>query len=215
MRNLFLSVVLIALPVGAFATVESLLPHAAAGTQASAGLGDLGRYQAIVTDVRKIADSGDLAAAAARVTDFETEWDQEEPSLRPIDKAAWGRIDQAADTAFKALRNRQPQAAEVGAALAGLSAALEHGGAGAATAGAVVRVAGIAVTDETRPRNPVRGDAEDAARCGRGGEAGRCHYRRGLRGQGYRTLQCRRRPRRRRVLRPGHRSGEGMTGAKR
>ena len=149
MRNLFLSVALIALPVGAFAAVEILLPRAPADTQAAAGLGDVSRYQAIVTDVRKSADSGDLAAAETRVTDFETLWDQEEPSLRPIDKAGWARIDTAADAAFKALRDRHPQAGKVDAALAGLSAALDHGGAGAPAAGAVVTVAGVAVTDET------------------------------------------------------------------
>lgn len=151
MRNLFLSAALIAIPIGVFAAVESVLPPAPApeAVQAAAPsdtLGDLSPFQAIVADTQRIADGGDLKAAETRITDFETLWDTGEPTMRPMDPVAWGRIDGAADAAFSALRAKAPDPAKVDATLAGLSGALD-GTAAPVAAGGVQSVQGIAVTD--------------------------------------------------------------------
>jgi hypothetical protein len=85
MRNLLLSVVLIAVPVAGFAAVEMWLMPAPASQSASMGLGDLAPFAAIVTDTQTIAATGDLAAAQTRITDLETAWDEAEPTLRHVD----------------------------------------------------------------------------------------------------------------------------------
>ncbi|WP_370272493.1 hypothetical protein [Pseudooceanicola nitratireducens] len=151
MKNLLLSVALIAVPVGVFAAVESVLPHAPADTaqsQPAPTLGDLARYQTIVTDVQKISASGDLTAAEKRVTDFEVLWDKEASDLRAKDRAAWNGIDTAADEAFAALRAKAPDASKVDATLTALSASLVDTSPAQAT-GPVKMIAGIAVTDDT------------------------------------------------------------------
>ena len=155
MKNLFLSVALIAVPVGVFAAVESVLPHAPAETaqsQPAPTLGDLARYQTIVADAQKISATGDLTAAEKRVTDFEVLWDKEAPDLRAKDRAAWNRIDTAADEAFAALRAKSPDASKVDATLTALSASLVDTGSNSGpvqASGPVRMIAGIAVTDDT------------------------------------------------------------------
>lgn len=151
MKNLLLSVALIAVPVGVFAAVESVLPHTPADTaqsQPAPTLGGLTRYQTIVADVQKISATGDLTAAEKRVTDFEALWDKEASDLRSKDRAAWNRIDTAADEAFAALRAKSPDASKVDATLAALSASLVDTSPAQAT-GPVKMIAGIAVTDDT------------------------------------------------------------------
>ncbi len=150
MRNLLLSVALIALPVAGFTMVETMT-HAAAPPQAQAqalagsGLGDLSAYQVIVTDTQSIAQTGDLAAAEHRITDLETLWDENAARLRKADPAAWGAVDGAADQAFSALRARSPDPAAVQTALASLQQTLAAPV--PAAQGPVQQVAGIDVTD--------------------------------------------------------------------
>lgn len=151
MKNLLLSVALIAVPVGVFAAVESVLPHTPADTaqsQSAPTLGDLARYQTIVADVQKISATGDLTAAEKRVTDFEALWDKEASDLRAKDRAAWNRIDTAADEAFAALRAKSPDASKVDATLTALSASLVDTSPVQASS-PVKMIAGIAVTDDT------------------------------------------------------------------
>lgn len=95
MRNLLLSVVLIAIPVAGFALVETVMPTGPS-TAAPAGLGDLSSYEQIVTDTQTIAQTGDLAAAKQRITDLETLWDDNAAALRKADPGAWSAIDSAA-----------------------------------------------------------------------------------------------------------------------
>lgn len=144
MRNLLLSVALIAVPVAGFAAVEALL-HPAALAVATSGLGDLSTYEAIVADTRNIAAGGDLAAAEIRISDLETLWDDNAAALRKADPGAWGTVDGAADAAFSALRSRAPDPVRVADALAALANALAAPV--AAPAGAAQQVAGIDVTD--------------------------------------------------------------------
>lgn len=146
LRNLLLSASLIAVPATGFTLAEILLVPDGGSASASAGLGDMSAYRAIVTDTQTIAAAGDLGAAETRISDLETLWDQNASALRQIDAAAWGTIDAAADDAFSALRARTPDPEAVNGALAALLASLDNP-APAAAAGPVRQVAGIDVTD--------------------------------------------------------------------
>ena len=75
---------------------------------AAASLGDLTPLKTIVADVQKIAAAGDFKAAEARVTDFETAWDDGETGMRLRNSTAWGNIDEAADKEMKSLRRGTP-----------------------------------------------------------------------------------------------------------
>ena len=66
MRQFLLATALVAGAVGAFFGGRILLTPAA-----TAPLGDMTGFSAIVADVQAIARGGDLAAAATRVTDLE------------------------------------------------------------------------------------------------------------------------------------------------
>lgn len=147
MRNLLLSVALIAVPVAGFSAVEMWLLPAPASQSASVGLGDLSPFAAIVTDTQTIAATGDLAAAQTRITDLETAWDEAEPTLRAADANAWGVVDTAIDDALSALRNGTPSPVEVTDTLAALQETLAGPVAAAVTGAQLVN--GIAVTDDT------------------------------------------------------------------
>ncbi len=107
-------------------------------------------FAAIVTDVQGRADTGDLAAAATRVTDLETAWDEAEPKLRPLDAAQWGTVDDAIDGVLQALRAGTPAPDVVTADLAALQTVLADPAAALKDAGQgqVVMVGSVAVTDE-------------------------------------------------------------------
>jgi hypothetical protein len=144
MRNLFLSAALIALPAFGFVLIERHATPPATVVVVS-GLGDLSAYLAIVDDTRAIAAKGDLAAAAKRITDLESLWDQNADALQAKDATAWGVIDGANDAVFQSLRAAAPDAAKVDAALAALQEALK--GTATAAGGGVQMVKGIAVSD--------------------------------------------------------------------
>ena len=93
---------------------------------AAGPLGDLSSLQAIVTNVQSIVTTGDFAKAEKRITDFETLWDKDEDTMKPMNKKAWHHIDDAADAALKALRTKKPEASEVNDTLAALIAALAN-----------------------------------------------------------------------------------------
>lgn len=146
MKQIILALVLIAAPVFLFGVGYHYL--AGPAPDATGGLGDLSALQTIVKDTAAIAATGDLTAAEQRITDFESAWDAAEGQLRPLNVDQWGAIDGAADGAIKALRAGQPDAATVEAKLTALAAVLDDPAAAAGTAtGALVLVAGIAVTD--------------------------------------------------------------------
>lgn len=139
MRNLFLSVALIALPALGFWLIET-----GSAPPMAPGLGDLSAYAVIVGDTRALAAKGDLVAAEHRVTDLEDLWDQNAQALQAKDPAAWGVVDGANDAVFSALRAGTPDAAKVDATLAVLQEALKGQ---VAALGTVQFVKGIAVTD--------------------------------------------------------------------
>lgn len=150
MKQLLLATALIALPVGAFTAFNLYAsgPSVAAATASpAAGLGDMSAFSGIVTDVQTIAATGDLAAAKARIKDFETAWDDQAATLRALDGNAWGTIDDAADAALGALRAGTPNAAEVDTTLTALMATLTSPVAATAAPVAATLVSGVAVTD--------------------------------------------------------------------
>lgn len=147
MKQLLLATALIALPVGAFSVFNLYATKPVVASIAPVGLGDLAAFSTIVSDVQTIAATGDLAAAKARIKDFETLWDDQAANLRAVDGNSWGLIDDAADAALKALRASTPDAAKVDATLAALSITLSTPSATASAPVDAVLVAGIAVTD--------------------------------------------------------------------
>lgn len=151
MKQILLATALIALPVAAFSAYQLLVAAPSAVTIAAADpLGDLSALTAIVFDVQAIVAAGDMSKAEARITDFETGWDDAATAMRALDSNAWGNVDQSADAALDALRAGTPDPANVSATLVDLMAKLgdpAQAGAPAATGG-VVLVSGIAVTDE-------------------------------------------------------------------
>ena len=156
MRNLLLSVALIAAPVGVFAGAYAILlpstvtAETAAPAASGPSLGDMSAFATIITDVQSISATGDFKAAEARITDFETAWDAAQNSLRPVNTTSWGNVDIAADAALDALRASTPDAAKVTATLADLQAELVDPAKmpGAAPVAGVATVAGVPTTDE-------------------------------------------------------------------
>ena len=137
--KLLLASALIALPVAGFTIVELSLPDtpAAFASASSEFLGDLSALEVILAETQTLANSDDLTAAEARITDFETAWDDAETTMRPRAPDAWGNVDAAADNALSPLRNGRPDPAAVTEALAALSSVLVDPLAGGGSGGAV------------------------------------------------------------------------------
>jgi hypothetical protein len=146
MKQILLASTLIAIPVAAF-TVYQIYAKPKAVVQIEASLGDLSALKAIVADVDKIANTGNMVAAEKRITDFETAWDDAQPKLQAMNGEAWGVVDGAADKALKALRATAPDAANVAATLTDLTAALDNPSGKPATQGSELKVSGIVVSD--------------------------------------------------------------------
>ena len=125
MKQLLLAAALIAVPVAGFTGFQVYEARANVTANApAASLGDLTSFASIITDVQGIAAKGDLAAAKTRIKDFEIAWDGAEAGLKPMDPTHWGMIDEAADGAFTAIREKTPDPAAVNETLAALQATL-------------------------------------------------------------------------------------------
>lgn len=150
MKQFLLAAFLIAAPIALFAGYRTYMGPPSAPVQvAEPSLGDLTGLKAIAADTGRIAESGDLAAAERRITDFETAWDDAEPTMRPLNALAWAAIDGAADGAIGALRAGAPDPRAVKQAVADLLTILENPYGAVAPAGGIVKVSGVAITDET------------------------------------------------------------------
>lgn len=121
MKQLLLAVTLIFIPVAAFTGFQI---YAKSGYATAASLGDLSSFKVIVSDVQALATKGDLVAAAKRITDYESAWDQAETAIRPLNPTYWRNIDDASDGALKALREHSPSADKVQKTLTSLMAVL-------------------------------------------------------------------------------------------
>jgi hypothetical protein len=93
-------------PTAVFAADTKTAPAAK-----KAPLGDLSKFQAIVSDTLKYAKAGDIKKAEKRITDMETKWDAYENALKKKDKARWTTMDLALDRVLKELRASKPNAA--------------------------------------------------------------------------------------------------------
>jgi hypothetical protein len=121
MRQLLVAIILILVPVAAFTGFHII---AAPSASITTGLGDLSPLKAIVADVQADADQGDMTAAAARMTVYESAWDQGQTSIRPLNPTNWGNVDAASDAAIKSLREPHPSPNKVKGALSELMASL-------------------------------------------------------------------------------------------
>jgi len=144
MKQLLLAVMLVSIPVAAFAGFQV---YFSPSPSSAASLGDLSNLKAIVTDVQSVAKTGDFVAAEKRITDFETAWDDAESAIRPKNSAAWGNVDNAADAAIHALRTNAPDAGRVNETLSVLLATLDNPSGTADSAEGLKLVSGIPVTD--------------------------------------------------------------------
>jgi hypothetical protein len=123
MKQILLALFLIVVPVAGFSTFEVYF-NSGSAMAGQPPLGDLSAMLAAVKDTQALADKGDMVAAEKRITDFETLWDDGEPTLRPMNKDAWSNVDSASDGALKALRSKTPDAAKIKTKLDALAAAL-------------------------------------------------------------------------------------------
>lgn len=107
--------------------VESVKSLALASPVPAAGfpLGDLTPFIAITNDVIRIVETGQLAAAKARITDLESAWDQAEETMQPKSPNDWTAVDKSIDRSLAQLRSGQPEAAASMAALKTLLAKMQ------------------------------------------------------------------------------------------
>jgi uncharacterized membrane-anchored protein len=69
---------------------------------------EISKFRTITKDTLEKLQAGDQAAATARIKDLETAWDNDQPTLQPLDESAWQVLDRQIDSALKALRANRP-----------------------------------------------------------------------------------------------------------
>ncbi|MEU1599516.1 hypothetical protein ABZ468_43615, partial [Streptomyces sp. NPDC005708] len=69
---------------------------------------EIAKFRTTAADTLGKLNSGDQAAATTRVTDLETAWDADQPTLEPKDEQAWHFLDSEIDHALTALRAPNP-----------------------------------------------------------------------------------------------------------
>jgi hypothetical protein len=134
LSQLALAACLFALPMATAATLST--PAFAAVTVSE--LGDLSAMRIIVADTQALVAANDLAGAKAKITAYETAWDNAAGDLRGKNPQKWDAIDAASDVVIENLRADAP-AATSDAALTALLAQLDNPGA--------TNSAGVVTTD--------------------------------------------------------------------
>ena len=86
-------------------------------SQKEAVLGDLSTYKKIAEDTLALVDKGQLAEAKAKIKDLETEWDNAEEKMKPLNPDKWNSLDKSIDRALAQLRTSKPDQASCSAAL--------------------------------------------------------------------------------------------------
>jgi uncharacterized membrane-anchored protein len=66
------------------------------------------KFRTIAEDSLTKVQAGDQSAATARIKDLETAWDDDQPTLQPMDDASWTVLDGQIDSVLKALRASNP-----------------------------------------------------------------------------------------------------------
>lgn len=99
-------------------------PEAQAAAKANFPAANMTEFRTIASDTLAFVKKGDQAAAAARVTDLETAWDDNQSALNAADCGAWTYIDKQIDPVLSAVRAPTPKAATEQTALKNLLATL-------------------------------------------------------------------------------------------
>ena len=89
---------------GYFVRSAQLRNLASASTSAAAPLGDLSHFQQLARDLLHAERGGDLSGAQSRANDLETDWDNAQALLRPMNPEKWTRLDNAIDDVLKSVR---------------------------------------------------------------------------------------------------------------
>lgn len=134
LSHLALATCLFALPVAGVVTFST----ASFATATVSELGDLSAMRTIVADTKALVATNDLAGAKAKITEYETAWDNAAGDLRAKSAAKWDAIDAASDGAIESLR-ADASAETSDAALTALLAQLDNPGA--------INAAGVVTTD--------------------------------------------------------------------
>jgi uncharacterized membrane-anchored protein len=82
-----------------------------AAAQANFPASTIAEFRTITSDTLALVKKGDQPAAAARATDLETAWDDNQSVLNAADCAAWTFIDKQIDPVLSAVRSRAPSPA--------------------------------------------------------------------------------------------------------
>ena len=85
---------------------------------------EVAKLRAIVEDPLTLVGSGDHNGAVVRIKDLETEWDDQQPTLQPLDANGWTILDSQIDRALHAVRSAKPDSAAETQTLSSLRAAL-------------------------------------------------------------------------------------------
>ena len=88
---------------------------------------EIATFRTIVADTLAKVQAGDQTGATARIKDLETAWDDDEPTLRPLDQTAWHALDGQIDSVLTALRASQPDPTTEAQRLTALLTALQPG----------------------------------------------------------------------------------------
>ena len=90
---------------GSSAMTETLPPGQAATSFPTA---EITKFRTIAADTLTKVQQGNHAAATTRVKDLETAWDDDEATLKPMDKPGWTVLDGRIDKVLKAIRASNP-----------------------------------------------------------------------------------------------------------
>ena len=88
---------------------------------------EIAKFRTIAQDTLAKVHAGDQTGATARIKDLETAWDDDEPTLRPLDQTGWHALDGQIDGVLKALRAGKPDPATEAHTLTALVTALQSG----------------------------------------------------------------------------------------
>ena len=69
---------------------------------------EIAKFRTIAADTLAQVRAGDQSGATARVKDLETAWDDDQPTLQPMDDIAWSVLDGQIDNVLTALRASSP-----------------------------------------------------------------------------------------------------------